>query len=118
MLQLHKPKKKDLKDVNVDLGGKRCTSQSHVSSSIGAAFSLSCLSPLFVLPMLKSEEKLLSEANCDCDDLAPSYSAISIFLGPKFFPPHHPWHHILHTDALPIFYLLRRSHPKHGVEKI
>ena len=42
--------------------------------------------------------------------LARSYSAISIFLGSAFFlPPHHPWHHILHTDASPISYLLQSS---------
>ena len=44
--------------------------------------------------------------------LARSYSAISIFLGSAFFlPPHHPWHHILHTDASPISYLLQ-SHTR------
>ena len=88
---------------------RSCIFTLHVRVSLISSFSVL---------MLKSEEKLLSEANCDCDDLAPSYSAISIFLGPEFFPPHHPWHHILHTDAFPIFYLLRRSHPKHGVEII
>ena len=51
------------------------------------------------------------EANCDYD-LAPSYTAISIFLGSEFSsPPLHPWHHILHSTHWCLTYLLPAEKP-------
>ena len=68
MLQLHKPKKKDLKDVNVvDRGANAALHKScffiHRSCIFTLHVRVSLISSFSVL-MLKSEEKLLSEANC------------------------------------------------------